>query len=106
MKLKIKKGDQVQVISGNDRGTTGRVLGVYPNDMTVLVEGVNIRHKHQKPSQNNQKGGIVDKEMPINYSNVLLIDSDRKPTRAGARVEEKDGKRVSVRIARSNGKDL
>lgn len=106
MKLKIKKGDQVQVISGNDRGKTGRVLLVNPSKMTVLVEGINIQHKHQKPSQKNQKGGIVELEMPLHYSNVLLIDSDKNPTRTGIRVETIEGRRKAVRFARTNGKDL
>ena len=104
MKLKIKKGDIVQVIAGNDLGSTGRVLAVYPEKLTILVEGVNVRKKHTRPSQKNQKGGIVSKEMPVNYSNVQLVDSDKNPTRIGIRMDEKSGTRV--RYALSNGKDL
>ena len=106
MKLRIKKGDIVQVISGNDKGTTGRVLEVYSEKMRVLVEGVSIRKKHEKPSQRNQKGGIVSKEMPVHYSNVMIIDSDKNPTRIGVRTEDKGGKDVIVRYAKTNDKDL
>lgn len=73
MKLKIKKGDTVEVITGEYKKETGRVLEVYPDKMRVLVEGVNIRKKHQKPTQTNPDGGIVDMEVPIHYSNVKLV---------------------------------
>jgi large subunit ribosomal protein L24 len=106
MKLKIKKSDTVQIIAGNDKGVSGRVLKVYPKTMRILVEGVNIRKKHQRPSQKNQTGGIISKEMPVHYSNVLLIDSDKLPTRAGIRFEEKDGKEIAVRYAKTNDKNV
>lgn len=108
MKLKIKKGDTVQVLTGDytDRGKSGRVLEVYPKTMKVLVEGVNVHIKHERPSQTNQQGGRMEKEMPIHYSNVAILDSDKIPTRVGIRREEKGGKTVSVRYAKSNGKDL
>lgn len=106
MKLKLKKGDIIEVISGNDKGSTGRILEVYPEKMRVLVEQVNVRKKHERPSQRNQKGGIISKEMPIHYSNVMLIDSDKKATRIGVRYEERGGKIVSVRYAKTNDKEL
>lgn len=106
MKLKIKKGDVVEVIAGNDRGTQGRVLDVNAEKMRILVEGVNIRKKHSKPTQQNQTGGIVSKEMPIHYSNVQIIDSDKKPTRIAIDRKIVEGKPVSTRIAKSNGKVL
>ncbi len=106
MKVKIKKGDIVQVIAGNDRGETGRVLEVYPKTLRVLVEGVNIRSKHTRPNQNNQKGGILHAEQPIHYSNVMILDSDKEPTRIGIRHEEKEGRTVPVRYAKSNDGDL
>ncbi len=106
MKLKLKKGDIVQVIAGNDKGAVGRILEIYPNKMRVLVEGVNIRKKHTRPTQQNPKGGIIGKEMPIHYSNVLILDSDKNPTRIGIRVEEKEGERISVRYSKKNNKDL
>ena len=113
MKLKIKKGDVVQIISGDDKfekGTnkpkTGRVLDVYQDKMRVLVEGVNMVKKHQKPTQTNPDGGIHEMEAPIHYSNVMLIDSDKKRTRSGVAVEETDGKKLKVRIARTNNKQI
>ena len=106
MKLKIKKGDTVQVSAGNDKGKVKRVLAVYPKEMRILVEGVNVRKKHTRPNQRNTQGGIISKELPIHYSNVQLIDSEKKPTRIGVSVEVKDGVRVSTRIARTNGKQL
>jgi len=81
MKLKIKKGDTVIVIAGNDKGKTGRVIAVYPKKMCVLVEGVNVRKKHMRPSPAYPQGGIISKEMPIHYSNVMLVGPDGKPVR-------------------------
>jgi len=106
MKLKLKKGDLVQVIAGNDKGAVGRILEIYPEKMRVLVEGVNVRKKHTKPTAQNPKGGIVSKEMPIHYSNVMILDSDKNPTRIGIRFEERDGKIVKIRFSKKNGKDL
>jgi large subunit ribosomal protein L24 len=106
MKLKIKKGDIVEVIAGNDFGKSGRVLEVYPKKMRILVEGINVRSKHTRPSQQNQKGGIVKKELPVHYSNVMILDKDKVATRIGIRREEKGGKIEAVRYAKSNGNDL
>lgn len=107
MKLKIKKGDMVQVIAGNDKGTTPRrVLLVDDKRMRVLVEGVNIRKKHACPSQQNPNGGIIEMEMPIHYSNVMLIDSDKKATRVGLKVTVENGKRRVTRIAKTNNKEI
>lgn len=106
MKLRIKKGDIVQIISGNDKGASGRVLEVYPKQMKILIEGVNVRKKHMRPNQQNTKGGIVSKELPIHYSNVMLMDADKNPTRLGIRREEKDGKKVSIRYAKTNDKSI
>jgi len=103
MKLRIKKNDTVKVITGNDKGKIGRVLEVDSEKMRILVEQVNVRAKHEKPSQKNQKGGIVHKEMPIHYSNVLLIDSDKQATRIG--IKAKDGGE-KVRIAKTNNKEI
>lgn len=106
MKLKLKKGDIVQVTAGNDRGAVGRILAVYPDKMKVLVEGVNVRKRHTRPTQQNPNGGIISKEMPIHYSNVMILDSDKNPTRIGIRFEERDGKRIAIRYSKKNGKDL
>lgn len=104
-KMKLKKGDIVQVISGNDKGATGRILEVYAAKMRVLVEGVNVRKKHEKPNQQNQTGGIVSKEMPIHYSNVMLLDSDKNPTRIAIRSAE-DNPKVRKRFAKTNDKEI
>ena len=107
MKLRIKKSDTVKVIAGNDKGKTGRVLDVNPETMRILVEQVNVRAKHEKPTKNNQKGGIVHKESPIHYSNVMLLDSSNNPTRIGIEQKEaSNGKIEKIRIAKTNGKTL
>ena len=103
VKMKIKKGDQVQVITGKDKGAKGEVLKVLPTENRVLVQGVNVVKKHQKPTQ-FAAGGIVEKELTIHASNVMLIDpKSDKPTRAGYKML-KDGKKV--RIARKSGEEI
>ena len=104
--MKIKKGDMVQVIAGKDKGAQGRVIEAYPQRDKVLVEGVNRIKKHVANSYNErgaESGGIVTQEAPIHVSNVMILDSDGKPTRVGYRFDE-DGKKV--RVAKSNGKDI
>ncbi|MCZ9293847.1 50S ribosomal protein L24 [Corynebacterium meitnerae] len=104
--MKIKKGDMVQVIAGKDKGAQGRVIEAYPKRERVLVEGVNRVKKHVANSYNErgaESGGIVTQEAPIHVSNVMLVDSDGKPTRVGFRFDE-NGKKV--RVAKSNGKDI
>ena len=97
---KIKKGDEVVVISGKDKGRRGTVLKVFADDR-VLVEGVNVAKKHQKPNPNaGVQGGIVEKEMPLHVSNVMLFNPlTKKGDRVGVRVLE-DGKKV--RFFKSN----
>jgi large subunit ribosomal protein L24 len=100
LKLKIRKGDKVIVRTGRDKGKTGEVLRVYPEDNRALVQGVNVVRKHQKQTA-GQQGGIVSKEMPIHISNIALRDpKDGKPTKVGYKVL-KDGKKV--RFARKSG---
>jgi large subunit ribosomal protein L24 len=101
MAAKIRRDDQVAVISGKDRGKTGRVLRVDLKKSKVYVEGLNIVKRHQRPSQvpNAQRaetvGGVIEKEGPIHISNVMLIDpKDKKPTRVG--IARKDGQRMRV----------
>ncbi len=99
----IKTGDKVRVISGKDRGQEGTVKKVISAKNRIVVEGVNKIKKHQKPTNVNPQGGIVDIEAPINASNVMYLDpSTNEPTRLGVRRE--DGKRV--RYAKKSGKDL
>ena len=104
--MKIRKGDTVIVISGPDKGAKGKVIEAYPQRHKVLVEGVNRIKKHVANSYNErgaESGGIVTQEAPIHVSNVMLLDSDGRPTRVGYRFDE-DGKKV--RVAKSNGKDI
>ena len=100
-RLKIRRDDQVLVISGKDRGKTGRVLEVDPKKERVFVEGLNIVKRHQRPRPgSNDPGGVIEKPGPIHISNVMLIDpSDNKPTKVG--VVREDGKRF--RVARRTG---
>ena len=107
MGLKVKKGDTVLVIAGKDKGARGKVIQAYPERSRVLVEGVNRIKKHTKVSTTQRgakSGGIVTQEAPIHVSNVMVVDSDGKPTRVGYRTDEESGKRV--RIAKTNGKDI
>ena len=76
--MKIKKGDKVKVIAGDDKGVVGEVVAVLPRSGRVIVEGVNVCKKHAKPSNANPDGGIIDKEMPINASNVKLADAKKE----------------------------
>lgn len=101
-KMKIRKNDQVEVISGKDRGTRGRVLRVSRSSSRVLVEGVNMIKRHTRANpQKNIQGGVVEREAEIHVSNVMLVDPDTdKPSRIGSKVLE-DGSRV--RIARRSG---
>lgn len=102
--MRIKKGDTVFVRSGAYKGKTGRVLFVNTTKNTVLVEGLNKKQRHQRPSQRNQKGGIVAKEAPIHMSNVALVDSTiGGPTRLGVKVIDDGGVKKRVRISRKSG---
>jgi large subunit ribosomal protein L24 len=104
--MKVKKGDTVVVIGGKDKGAKGKVIQAYPERNRVLVEGVNRIKKHTRVTQTQrgaQSGGIVTQEAAIHVSNVMVVDSDGKPTRIGYRTND-DGKRV--RVSRRNGKDI
>ena len=109
MALKIRKDDNVKVISGKDRGRTGRVLRVDPERQRVYVEGVNVQKRHTRPrtlrdTQRSQEiGGIVETEGPVHISNVQLLDpKSGDPTRVS--VQRKDGRRV--RVAKKSGVEL
>ncbi|HSL88952.1 MAG TPA: 50S ribosomal protein L24 [Ignavibacteriaceae bacterium] len=104
--MKIRKNDTVMVISGNDKGKTGKVLKVFPKDSKVIVEGINIRKRHTKPTQRNPQGGILEKEAPINASNVMILDpKSNEPTRIGAKIilDDKTGKKKIARLSRVSG---
>ena len=100
MKLKIKKGDKVIVITGKDKGKTGEVTKVLVQENKVIVSGINIAKRHTKPSQESV-GGIISKEMPIHISNVAYVDpKTNKPTRLGIKMDN-DGHKV--RVAKKSG---
>ena len=104
--MKIKKGDTVLVIAGKDKGAKGKVIQAYPKTQRVLVEGVNRIKKHTRISQTQrgaQTGGIVTQEASIHVSNVMLVDSDGKPTRVGYSFDDEGRK---VRVSRRTGKEI
>jgi large subunit ribosomal protein L24 len=103
VKLKIKKGDNVVVLTGRDKGKTGTILKVMPKESRVVVQGVNIVKRHTRAAA-GQQGGIVEKESTIHVSNVSLIDpKTSKPTRVGFKTVDGDRK---VRVARRSGEVL
>ena len=107
--MKVKKNDTVIIIAGNDKGKTGKILVVYPKKDRVIVEGINIRKRHTKPSQQNQQGGIIEKEAPIHVSNVMLLDpKTNEATKIGKKIiiDDKTGKKRSTRISRKSGEML
>jgi large subunit ribosomal protein L24 len=94
--MKIRKGDRVRVLTGKDRGKEGEVMRALPKDRKVIVDGVNVARKHQRPTRATQQGGIIDKDMPIPVANVaLLCPSCGKPTRVGYTFD-KSGQKVRV----------
>ncbi len=107
--MKIRKGDKVRVMRGEDRGKEGSVIKVYPKTERVLIEGVNVIKKHAKPSQANPDGGILEYEAPINASNVMLI-AKKEPTRVGYKIVTESDKKKSVtkkvRVAKKTGEVL
>ena len=116
MAMKIKKGDRVLVVSGKDKGVTGKVIEAYPDSQRVLVEGVNRIKKHTKIGQTARgakTGGIVTQEAPIHVSNVMLVvevDGEKVGSRVGYRIQtvERDGRKrnVRVRYAKRTGEEV
>jgi large subunit ribosomal protein L24 len=103
MALGIKEGDRVKVIAGKDSGKESRVSRVIPARQKVIVEGVNTAKKHQRATGRTMQGGIIDKDMPIDVSNVMIVCPECGPTRIGARFDDKGKK---LRICRKCGGDL
>jgi len=97
--MKILKGDHVIVISGKDKGKEGEVIRAIPKEDKLIVTGVNTATKHQKPQRKTQQTGIIDRDMPIHASNVMLVHKG-KPTRVGYKIQA-DG--TKVRVAKRNG---
>jgi large subunit ribosomal protein L24 len=101
--MKIRKDDNVIVISGKDKGKTGKVLKAFPRENKVLITGVNVIKRHERPRKSGSKGQVVDKTMPINASNVMIVDpKDGKRTRIGLKFEA--GKKT--RVTKNSGSTL
>jgi large subunit ribosomal protein L24 len=90
IKCHVKKGDQVEVVSGNFRGSSGRILAVFPGRQRVVVEGVRIIKKHLRKSQDNPSGKIAEREGPIHISNVKLIEREKKPEKKPGKKSKKE----------------
>jgi large subunit ribosomal protein L24 len=101
IKIKIKKGDTVKVISGVSKGKQGRVLRIDAEKGRAVVEGANLMKKHTKPNAENPQGGIIEQEAAIHISNLMLIDAKGNTTRIGKKKDEKTGK--SVRFSKKSG---
>jgi len=93
--MKLKKGDHVVVLKGKDRGKDGVIMRVLPAENKVIVEGVNVAKKHQKATRATMQAGIIDKDMPLDASNVAIV-SRGKPSRIGYRID--DGKKVRIAV--------
>ena len=90
-KTYLKKGDNVQIMTGRDKGKKGRIISINKIKYTAIIEGANLVSKHTKPNQENPKGGVLKKEAGVNISNLLLIDAKGKPSKIGKRVNKKTG---------------
>jgi large subunit ribosomal protein L24 len=101
--MRIRKGDMVEVLSGKDRGKRGQVMRVLPQENRVIVDGVNVAKRHQKPTKRTMQGGIIDKDMPVAAAAVGIVCRDCGPTRIGMRFDEQGRK---VRVCRKCGGDL
>ena len=106
MAAKIKKGDKVVLLTGRDKGRTGEVIEVQPDDNRVMVRGINMVKRHQKQTA-QQEGGIISKESPVHVSNVAIADpKDGKPTRVGFKFVGSGDDRKKVRIAKRSGVEI
>ena len=107
-KMHVKKGDRVRVIAGNYRGYEGKILVTFLEKERVIVDGVNLRFHHEKPSAANPQGGRVEKEVPVHVSNVQPLASDGEPTRIGRKriVDPETGRGQWVRYAKSTEEEL
>ncbi len=101
--MKVRSGDLVRVIAGKDRGKEARIARVLPAKRKVIVEGVNTASRHQRPTGQTMQGGIIDKDMPIDVSNVMIVCQECGPTRVGYRIDD-DGQKM--RICRKCGGEL
>lgn len=103
--MKIKKGDNVMVIAGKDKGKTGSVVRTFPQTNQVLIDGVNVKTRHQKNRRVRSQGQVIEKPSPIDVSNVALV-VDKKPVRVGYKIEGEGKDAKKVRVARPSGKTI
>lgn len=101
--MKLKTGDTVKVIAGKDKGVESKIARVIPSKNRVIVEGVATAKRHQRPQGQTMQGGIIDKDMPIDASNVMIVCPDCGPTRIGARRDDEGRK---LRVCRKCGRDF
>lgn len=103
-KLHVKTGDTVMVISGRDKGKTGKVLAVSPSEGKIIVEGLHMIHKHMKPRRMGEAGGVIEAESAVYASKVMLVDPDSgKPTRVGYEFDDEGRK---IRVSKRSGKEI
>lgn len=103
--MKIKKGDNVMVIAGKDKGKTGAVYKSFPATDKVIIEGVNVVSKHMKNRRTRSQGQVIEKSMPVHVSNVALLE-DKKPVRVGYKIEGEGKDAKKVRVSRKTGKNI
>lgn len=103
VKMRLRKGDRVQVLAGKDVGKQGEITRVIPERNVVIVDGINVARKHQRSTQATMQGGIIDKDMPIDVSNVAILCPACGPSRVGYRVDD-DG--TKSRVCKKCGRDL
>lgn len=102
--MNFKTGDKVVVIAGASKGKTGKIIKILKSDNKALVEGINMIKKHQKPSQSNQTGGIIEREAPIHISNIMMVDSKTgKPTKIKIEIDKKGNK---VRVSKKSNEKI
>ena len=101
--MKLKTGDNVRVMAGKDKGSEGRIARVLTDENKIIVEGVATAKRHQRPTGQTMQGGIIDKDMPISASNVMILCPDCGPTKIGSRFDDEGRK---YRVCRKCGSDL
>ncbi len=102
--MNFKTGDKVIVIAGASKGKTGKIMKILAKESRVIVEGINMIKKHQKPTQNNQTGGIIEREAPIHISNIMMVDSKTgKPTKIKIEIDKKGNK---VRVSKKSNEKI
>ena len=103
---KLRKGDEVEVLTGKDRTKRGTIMKVLPKEDKVIVEGVNVAKKHQRQTKARVKGGIIDKDMPIHTASVALVCPKDGAVRVGFAFKEEGDRRTKVRVCKTCGKEL